>query len=381
MGDEGTAIAGDVRARADTPDARDVSNPTSGGTREASLVTAAYDNTTGRMRRYYLYATITPLVGILASIHLGGDPSAQRLFWIGMGVLSASMFGSLLLAQRSPHEGLLIYGLWALSGLGGSTAVLYTGPFSPIVVVHVLAIAFFGTGKRRDAVIGLVIGTCSYLAVAIPVIAGMRDRGLCTAAGFDTETRGFATAIIMALMLVAFWMARVIRHTSVEALAQLELAKRNISDQKQVLAEIQLDAARANRWNEGRWTGRELGAWQIGLILGRGGMAEVYEAVDGNGRQGAIKVLSPPSDGSRALHQRFYRELEVVARLASPYIVRVYDVSSQDEVNPYFVMERLHGFTLASHLRKGRLSLDYAPGVPPLASVETGLRRCRHRRR
>jgi serine/threonine-protein kinase len=97
-------------------------------------------------------------------------------------------------------------------------------------------------------------------------------------------------------------------------------------------------------------------------------MAEVYEAVDENGRQGAIKVLSPPSDGSRALHQRFYRELEVVARLASPYIVRVYDVSSQDEVNPYFVMERLRGFNLATHLRQGRLSLgDTLAMLRPIA--------------
>jgi serine/threonine-protein kinase len=358
MGDKVGTIADGVRTPAGSPTARPVANPTSGKTRETTLVTAAYDNTTGRMRRYYVFATMIPLVGILASIRIGGDPTAQRLFWVGMGALSVSMFSSLLLTQRSRREGLLVYMLWGIAGFSGSTAVLYAGPFSGAVMLYVLPIAVVGIGNRRSATINLVLCLCSYLAIAIPVTAGMRDRGLCTAVGFDTEVRCMATAVFVTLLLVAFWLARVIRHTSVEALAKLELAERNISDQNQVLAEIQLDAARANRWNEGRWTGGQLGAWKIGLILGRGGMAEVYEAVDATGRPGAIKVLSPPSDGSRALHQRFYRELEIIARLESPYIVRVFDVSSQEEVNPYFVMERLHGFTLASHLRKGRLTLE-----------------------
>jgi serine/threonine-protein kinase len=324
------------------------------------MVTVAFDSTTGRMRPYYLFATFTPLVGIVASIPLGGDPTARYVFWIGMVVLSASMFGSLLLAQRSRHDSPLVFALWGLTGLGGATGVLYFGAFSGIVVLYVLAIAVVGIGKRRDAVIGLIVCICSYLLVAIPVIAGMRDRGLATAVGSDTMQRCIATLLLVSLLLLAFWMARLVRHTSVEALAKLELAERNISDQKQVLAEIQLDAARANRWNEGRWTGRRLGAWQIGLVLGRGGMAEVYEAVDSKGRQGAIKVLVQPVDGSPELRERFFRELEVIARLESPYIVRLYDVSSHQEANPYFVMERLHGFDLASHLRREkRLSLDY----------------------
>jgi serine/threonine-protein kinase len=358
MLDEASTIADRVRTRADIPNASRVSIPASGGTREASLVAAAYDNTTGHMRRFYMQGALLPLVALLVSIRVGGDPTAQRLFWIGMGLVSASMFGSLLLAQRSRHQSILLYGLLGVAGLGESMAVLYIGPFSPIIVAHVLVIASLGTRKRRDAVIGFVISTCSYLAIAIPVTAGMRDHGLCTTVGADTEQRCIATVVLVTFLLVTFWMARVVRHTSVETLTKLALAERDINDQKQVLAEIQLDAARANRWNEGRWTGRQLGAWKIGVLLGRGGMAEVYEAVDANGRPGAIKVLSPPSDGSRALHQRFYRELDIIARLASPYIVRVYDVSSQDEVNPYFVMERLHGFTLASHLRQGRLSFD-----------------------
>jgi serine/threonine-protein kinase len=358
MRDEASAIVDDVRTRADRASARGSSNANNGRDRETSLISAAYDDATGRIRYYYVYAILTPLVGLLASIRLGGDPTAQHLFWLGMAGLSVSMFGCLLLAQRSRHEGLLVYGLWGTTALGGSTAVHYFGPYSGIVVLYILAIAVVGIGNRRNAVIGLVLCVASYLVIAIPVIAGMRDRGLLTTFNLTTEQRCIATALLVALMIVAFWLARLIRRTSVEALAKLELAERNVNDQKQLLAEIELDAARANRWNEGRWTGRQLGAWQIGLLLGRGGMAEVYEAVDGNGRQGAIKVLSPPSDGSRELHERFSRELEVIARLESPYIVRVYDVSSQDEVHPYFVMERLHGFNLANHLRRGRLNPD-----------------------
>jgi hypothetical protein len=375
---QSTAILTDaVDTHADTPRARASHSSASHVARDATLVTTAFDSATGRMRPYYVFAMFGSLAMMLLSFRLGGDPLVLRIFRTSMVVLSASMTTCLLLAWRSRDHGPVIYVLWGTGGLAGTSSIMYFGPFSSIVVVYILTIVVASIGKRRIGLFILVLSAISYLLVVVPIIAGwVPDRGIYSNVQLGTEARVIAAVGLLGMLVRTFWLGRSIRNTGVEALAKLELAERKIGDQKQVLAEIQHDAAQANRWNEGRWTGRRLGAWEIGLVLGRGGMAEVYEAVDSTGRRGAIKVLSAPSDGSRDLHLRFHRELEVIARLQSPHIVRVYEVSPQDAAVPYLVMERLQGFDLASHLRRQtRLSLDDVLAM--LRQVASGLETAR----
>src|SRR6266487_1987575 len=106
--------------------------------------------------------------------------------------------------------------------------------------------------------------------------------------------------------------------------------------------------------------GARLGPYEIGALLGRGGMGEVYRALDTRvGRIVAVKVL--PADA--ALHperrQRFEREAQAVARLNHPHICTLYDVGQQDGVE-FLVMEFLDGETLSARLSRGPLPLDEA---------------------
>jgi serine/threonine-protein kinase len=126
---------------------------------------------------------------------------------------------------------------------------------------------------------------------------------------------------------------------------------RVIGDQQQALAEVKDEAARASRKNEGRWTGQAMGSFKLGLVLGRGAMGEVYEGIGANGRPAAVKLLNQRATGSSALVERFHREMTVAARLDSPHIVRVYEISPPDAPVPYIAMERLHGTDLAARLR------------------------------
>ena len=94
------------------------------------------------------------------------------------------------------------------------------------------------------------------------------------------------------------------------------------------------------------------------LLLGTGGMGEVYRALDTRlNRIVAIKVL--PSD--LHLHsehkQRFEREARAIASLNHPHICTIHDVGSQDGLE-YLVMEYLEGETLASCLMRGALPID-----------------------
>jgi tetratricopeptide (TPR) repeat protein/TolB-like protein/predicted Ser/Thr protein kinase len=107
-------------------------------------------------------------------------------------------------------------------------------------------------------------------------------------------------------------------------------------------------------------SGARLGPYEIVALLGRGGMGEVYRAIDTRvARVVAVKVL--PSDAAEQpeRRQRFEREAKAVARLNHPHICTLYDVGSQDDVE-FLVMEYLDGETLSARLARGPLPLDEA---------------------
>jgi eukaryotic-like serine/threonine-protein kinase len=99
------------------------------------------------------------------------------------------------------------------------------------------------------------------------------------------------------------------------------------------------------------------GRYQLGSLLGVGGMARVYVATDRVlERQGAVKVLSPSDAQDPLFVERFRREARAAARLSHPNIVAVFD-SGVDADQPYLVMEYVPGQSLAQVLhRQGRLA-------------------------
>jgi serine/threonine-protein kinase PpkA len=75
--------------------------------------------------------------------------------------------------------------------------------------------------------------------------------------------------------------------------------------------------------------------------LGKGGMATVYLAVQESfDREVAIKVMSPALVADPTFAERFLREARIVAHLAHPHIISVYDVGVSD--NNYFLAMELH---------------------------------------
>ncbi len=173
------------------------------------------------------------------------------------------------------------------------------------------------------------------------------------------------------VLVSAYLLGRWARRASAGAMAELQSAMRVIGDQQQVLAE-QNEAERAQRVNEGRWTGHQMGQFKLGLVLGRGAMGEVYEAVGPEQLAGAVKLLSARATTSSSLVERFHREMEVAARLRSPNIVRVFEVSPPDAPVPYIAMERLYGTRSrdalrqrAAHaVRRARLMLEQVVARP-----------------
>ena len=116
--------------------------------------------------------------------------------------------------------------------------------------------------------------------------------------------------------------------------------------------------------------------YEIGNLIGRGGMADVYEGVDTRlGRTVAIKLLKSDLANDPSFEDRFRQEAQASARMAHPTIVRVYDAGEDIELDsrgnqvkhPFIIMEYVRGNLLRDILHERRLSIEeavnYASGV------------------
>ena len=118
------------------------------------------------------------------------------------------------------------------------------------------------------------------------------------------------------------------------------------------------------------------GRYQVGEIIGRGGMADVFEGVDLRlGRKIAIKLLKSDLANDENFESRFAQEAQASAKMAHPTIVRIYDageeVSTDSNGNvrktPFIVMEYVKGKLLRDLMHERKLTaseaVGYAKGV------------------
>ncbi|MBL8843246.1 MAG: SUMF1/EgtB/PvdO family nonheme iron enzyme [Planctomycetes bacterium] len=113
---------------------------------------------------------------------------------------------------------------------------------------------------------------------------------------------------------------------------------------------------------------RELGDFELRQRLGGGGMGVVFLALQRSlQREVALKVIRPEHLFFPGARERFRREVEIVARLDHPGIVRVHVVGEAGGV-PYFAMDRVAGASLQE-------VLDELRGTPPESLSGSDLRR------
>jgi eukaryotic-like serine/threonine-protein kinase len=99
---------------------------------------------------------------------------------------------------------------------------------------------------------------------------------------------------------------------------------------------------------------QDLPGYQLGNVIGRGGMGEVVTALDVQfGREVALKRMRAAKPTAEMI-KRFMREAKVQARLDHPAIVPVHELGTDSAGNPYFTMKRLVGTTLQDAIAEGR---------------------------
>jgi len=307
-----------------------------------------------RMRVFHLFGITAPLAAGLFALAIGGDRLAQIFFWIGVSVMSVANIGLVWLAAKPERWQPKPVGiLWIVATFGVLPMLYYFGPFSAVVMVPILGIIFISLGRSRWISTSIiVICVVAHLALAVPMIVGwIPDVGVMASNGVALHQKIFAEVLIIAFQFSGFALGRWARSANTTAVAELQSAMQIIGDQQQVLAEAKDDDARVRHADEGRWSGQQMGHWKIGHVLGRGAMGDVYEAAGPDGRSIAIKMLNARTTASPNLVERFHREMEVAARLESPHIVQVIEISPPDAPVPFLAMERLYGTDLATRLR------------------------------
>lgn len=100
--------------------------------------------------------------------------------------------------------------------------------------------------------------------------------------------------------------------------------------------------------------GKQFGEYRLEALLGQGGMARVYRAMDVRlKRLAVIKLIDPPSRNDPDYLMRFEREAQIIGQLDHPNIVRLYRFDEQDDWL-YMAMQHVDGTDLGVVLENYR---------------------------
>ncbi|HLQ37470.1 MAG TPA: serine/threonine-protein kinase [Planctomycetota bacterium] len=142
---------------------------------------------------------------------------------------------------------------------------------------------------------------------------------------------------------------------------------------RHLLASGAVTVAQWEQWQRtAAGTRPELSRYQLGELLGEGGMARVFRATDRtDGRQLALKVLRPELSKDPTQKERFVREARLLLELDHPHIVKGLRVAKEGEVL-FFAMEEVPGSCLQELLANGQ-RLPEATALQIVVEVSSAL--------
>ncbi len=327
-----------------------------------TAVDALRDEELDRTRQLIRVGWAVAAFAILAVLRLPGDRTLGRML---IAAIAATSLGSIVVERVLRGAPSLTARTRSMTALAlacvacGVLGILYSGYFAGAPLVLALGVYFFGRSESTGAAVGiyavvaLAHGTIAVL-VMTNVIADPGFAPLGHAVRFEAQLAGHGCAQFGYAM--AFWLARSTRSASLRGVEELQRATKIAAIRAAQLDEMRDDLDRALKvGGRGRFTGAIVGGWELGHVLGRGGMGEVYEAshVDDPARVAAVKLLRRELMRDAQHVERFLREVRAASALASPNVVRVLDASQPGDLLAFLAMERLRGETLGAILRGG----------------------------
>ncbi|MDB4955145.1 MAG: serine/threonine protein kinase [Myxococcales bacterium] len=319
---------------------------------------ALHDEELERTRRFLRIGWLVAACAIVAAWRLPGNRELALVLAIAIlatTVASMLVYRTLYRTNRYRQTTMTALAL-ACSGCG-FLANMYAGIYTAAPIIVALGIYFFCRTENRAAAYAVfVFSAGSHLVFAILVLARvLDDNGFAPPRStLSIEGRIAGQFGVQFGYALAFWLARSTRAASLRSMVELHRATKIAGMRLAQVDEARDDLDRALKiGGPGRFTGTVVGSWELGNVLGRGGMGEVYEAkhVD-TAAPAAVKLLRREMMVDRHHVERFLREVLAVSALESPHVVRVLEAAGPDDAVAFLAMERLRGETLGAVLRE-----------------------------
>jgi len=328
------------------------------GSSVISAAAALRDEEIERTRLFIRLGWLLSVVVIATMPFVDAPPALSIAFIAGLAIGGfQSFFYHRAFVDPERYTERALAALAVISLVNGHLGVLYFGTYSAAPLMCVVGIHFLA---RTEAhwVARMVVRSAalSYAAISALIISGaIADPGVFASdRSVDRISLVLGTIFVIGSYVLAYHTARTFRFASLASIDELQQATRLASQREAVMDELRADLERALRsGGPGRYSDQIVGAYKLGVILGRGAMGEVYEASHvETGAAAAVKLLRREHLADATLLARFLREARAAGSLDSANVVRVLAAAGADEPLPYLAMERLHGRTLAEVLRR-----------------------------
>jgi predicted Ser/Thr protein kinase len=298
-------------------------------------------------------------IGVLLLWPVIREPIALYIAWASI----AAIVVALLTMRRSTYRAWVVAGLFSV---GPPYALGLTAAFPAVITVMLFTGGVFSSAQRdewrtrRGLALTAVIASHSLifalvLSGVVPDLgnAPIRPNGQ---SAFDAVLLHCTTMIVYC---ATFALSVAIDRRFDVATQQIEVAAREAARKDALLASTQLQLEQVLAGGKrGIFSGQRVGAYDVGDVLGRGSMGEVYEATR-SGQRAALKVVRPEVVSDPLTLRLFRDEAEALRRIDSPFVARVFDVSEGEL--PYIAMEYIDGPSLTTILKaRKRLPLDEA---------------------
>jgi serine/threonine-protein kinase len=320
-----------------------------------------------RTQIFLKVAIVTCVAGVIAALMTGGNPIAFRVV---MGGCIVTIVGCLwmLHAVKNPDFTPLAVALPAcVVAFGAMGGLYYWGVASPVAAMIAYGIYFFSLGSHVKITTAIYILVAAMHGALILLVAShvITDRGIISMANLRLMDQIGVLLVVEFLYFITYYTARRSQRVTLEHVSKLEQAVRGVAQREALLAEARAELDRALKvGGPGRYSDQTIGSFKLGLLIGRGGMGEVYEARAQTGAEAAVKLLHAGTLADRTSVARFMREAQTASKLDTPFVVRVLEVGTTQGEVPYLAMERLRGHDLAHQLRRQRrLKLEDAQVV------------------
>lgn len=362
----------DTRLLARDPDSSSTLTPV---TRVDSPVDVMRLDEVGRLHLFARMIVPLSVIGFALVPLLDGDELAELIF-LGSCTVVFISYSWLYWVTRSPdtYRDLHISAVSNIQALASHGAAYFFGVFGPYPALAAVGIYVFSLGsKSRHPLVSYLNLAIGQAILAALIITGtLDDRGLIRADYLGVREQIALQGCIQAVFLISYLLGRVGRGRTVIAIEQLEHAVHAIAQREALLNEAKGELARAV-WvgGPGRYTDQVVGSYRLGVVVGRGGMGVVYEAVHiEDGSPAAVKLLHDIGDGAQM--RQLVREATAAGALESPNVVHILEVSDDDSPLPYLAMERLVGEDLGEILRE-RPALPIREVTEMVHAVASGL--------